>query len=525
MENGLALLQPSVIEKANMTERGCQVVYLLGVDIGTTNVKAALFDTHGNRICVVNEGYPTYRPFPGWVEQDPNHWWSATVRTISRLVSTVRVEPERIRAIGLSGHVRSAAILDRDFHPIRNGIVWSDTRTEAECRWLNEKMGHEFINITGNKAATTFSLPQIIWLRNNHPHQYEKISHICTPKEFVIHKLTGVFAGDVSDQSGSLLMDVKKRNWSEQLLSKLELPREWFPPLYESQEVIGEIGAYASKHTGLQEGTPVVAGGGDNSCAAIGSGIHRQGIALIIIGTAGIVLSQLDEPKGDSEARLDLFCNSIPNKWYLIGLIQSAGFSLQWLANRLLEERNADLKPNYQLSSSEWLSTVERRLASIPPGSEGLVFLPYLQGQGSPNRDPKATGVFYGISGAHKNEHLIKATMEGVGFCIRQCMDVLRQRTEINEIRCAGKGVTNKTWLQIVSDILGQPIWTVATDEETSLGAAILAGVGVGIFDTIEEGCNNMVKKGEECTPDDTRVRRFEECYGLFNSISSKLDI
>ena len=525
MAKELASFQLSVIRKDNMTERGCEVAYLLGVDIGTTNVKAALFDTRGNRICVVNEGYPTYRPFPGWVEQDPNHWWSATVRTISQLISTTGIEPKRIRAIGLSGHVRSAAILDRNFNPIRNGIVWSDTRTEAEYRWLNEKMGDELISITGNKAATTFSAPQIIWLRNNYPHQYEKISYICTPKEFVIHKLTNVFAGDVSDQSGSLLMDAKKRNWSEQLLAKLELPREWFPPLYESQEVIGEIGAYAAAHTGLQEGTPVVAGGGDNSCAAIGSGICRKGIALIIIGTAGIVMSQLDEPKGDPEARLDLFCNSIPDKWYLIGLIQSAGFSLQWLANRLLQEKNADLEPNQQISSSEWLSKIEKDLALIPPGSEGLVFLPYLQGKGSPNRNSKATGVFCGMSGAHKNEHLIRAAMEGVGFCIRQCMDVLRQRTEINEIRCAGKGVTNETWLQIVSDILGQPIRTVATDEETSLGAAILAGVGAGIFSTVEEGCNNMVRKGVECTHDNTKANQYEECYGLFNSISSRLDI
>jgi xylulokinase len=497
--------------------------YLLGIDIGTTNVKAVLFNTKGNSVGCVNRPYPTSHPFPGWSEQNPEDWYATSISAIRELLTQTAINPSNIISAGFAGHIRSIAFLDKYFGTVYPGIVWSDTRSSKTVDRLNDEMEDFLVEVTGNQAATNFSLSQILWMKENHPEVIEKTRYYVTPKDYVIYRLTGKLASDSSTQSGSLLLDIDRKDWSNRLLIRLGISRECLPVILRSIDVVGRITKTAAENSGLMSGMPVVVGGGDNDCAAIGSGAYISGTTSISLGTAGIILTLIDRPIRSAAGKLDVFSHVIPEAWYAMGMVKSAGFAFEWLKNRLIDERYALLGSEKRMSMDDWLENGADFSRNFVPGSNGLFCFPYYQGRGNPDKNPDATGVFWGLTESHINKQLIQSTMEGVGYCIRQCVDTISEIAPLNEIVCCGKGSSNTLWINIIANILGKPVWTSGGIGEGALGAAILAATGAGLYGTVQLACENMTKRDKQFLPQDEIVLAYEDYFARFCSLSDIL--
>lgn len=379
--------------------------YLIGIDIGTSGTKAALFDIDGNAIKSSTAEYGMSQPYNGWAEQDPQDWWNAVQKTLADIWT------DGIVGIGLSGQMHGLVMLDENNEVIRPAIIWCDQRTAAECDEITDIIGRKrLIDITANPALTGFTASKIMWVKKHEPENYAKCRHILLPKDYIRFKLTGEFATDVSDAGGMQLLDIKNRCWSDEVAEKLGIDTDMLPKVYESTEI-----------TGYYKGVPVAAGGGDNACAAVGCGIVSSGKAFTTIGTSGVVYAHTDTPIIDSDGKIHTFCAAVPGKWHVMGVTQAAGLSLKWFRENFAAE----------LSYKE----IDERANKIPIGSERLLYLPYLMGERTPHLDPFARGVFFGISAMHKREHFMRAVMEGVAFSLRDCLEVLKENSiEINEM-------------------------------------------------------------------------------------------
>ena len=498
------------------------MAYLMGVDIGTTGTKALLVDEQGRAVASATAEYPLSVPRPNWAEQDPAHWWEATQKTVRELLGRSGVRAPEVAGIGLSGQMHGSVFLDEAHEVVRPAILWCDQRTARQCEWITEAVGQEaLVAETCNPVLTGFTAPKIIWLRDEEPEHYARVRKVLLPKDYVRFRLTGEFATEVSDASGTSLLNVRERRWSQLVLDRIGLPREYLPEVYESPEVSGRISAAAAAATGLAEGTPVVGGGGDQAAGAVGNGIVRTGVVSSTVGTSGVVFAHLDEPRMDEQLRTHTFCHAVPGKWHVMGVVLSAGGSLRWLRDALCSEEKAVAE---RLGCDPYaLITAEG--AEAPVGAEGLTFLPYLTGERTPYPNPNARGVFFGLSLRHDKRHLIRAVMEGVAYALRDSFEVMAAMgTPMSEVRASGGGARSSEWLQMQADVTARPHVVINVDEGPALGVALLAGVGAGVWGTVPEACDAAIQVERSCEPAPASCALYDRGYALYQTLYRQLE-
>ena len=464
---------------------------LVGLDVGTSGVKALAVAPDGEVVAKAEVAYPLSTPRPGWSEQDPADWWRGTSEALDALGAT------DVAGIGLSGQMHGLVALDDAGEVVRPAILWNDQRTAEECREIEERVGFDrLVELTGNRALTGFTAPKLLWLRKHEPEAYERIAKIMLPKDYVRLKLCGEHAIDVADASGTLLFDVARRRWSEEVLDALEIPREWLPRVLESPEVSGETG----------DGVPVAAGAGDQAAGAIGVGVVDPGPASVVLGTSGVVFSGLDAYRADPQARVHVFCHAVPGVWHAMGVMLSAAGSLQWFHDRL----------GGGAPYAELIAEAER----WEPGAEGLTFLPYLAGERTPHADPDARGAFTGLSLRHDRGALVRAVLEGVAFGLRDCLDVVLDVGAAPEIaRVSGGGARNELWLRIVASVLELPVERLAIEEGAAYGAALLGGVAGGVFDSPAEAVQACVRPVGRVDPVSGWIAPYRELRARFRAL------
>ncbi len=497
------------------------MAYLLGLDVGTTGTKALLIDETGAIVASALSEYPLATPRPNWAEQDPADWWRATCETIRAVLAETNISGGEISGIGLSGQMHGSVFLDEDDEVIRPAILWCDQRTSEQCAWITEAVGEDdIIAETCNPVLTGFTAPKIIWLRQNEPENYDRLRKVLLPKDYVRFRLTGEYATEVSDASGTSLFNVPQRRWSDLILERIDLPGEVLPDVYESPEVTGQITEAAAAATGLAAGTPVVGGGGDQAAGAVGNGIVETGIISSTVGTSGVVFAYLDEPLRDEQLRTHTFCHAVPGKWHVMGVVLAAGGSFRWLRDTLCAEEiaaaeSADRDP-YELMT--------QAAASVPAGAEGLVFLPYLTGERTPHADPNARGVLFGLTIRHTRAHIIRAVMEGVAFAMRDSFEIIRTMgVEARQVRASGGGARSKLWRQIQADVTGQAHCTINVDEGPAFGVGLLAGVGTGVWSSVPEACAATIRVVDELPPLPEHCELYKPYYCLYQQLYRQL--
>jgi len=456
---------------------------LIGLDVGTTAVKGVAIAHDGTVLARAEAGYPLSTPRPGWAEQDPEDWWRATVAVLERLAADAGTPA----GIGLSGQMHGLVALDAAERVLRPAILWNDQRTGAECREIEDTIGLErLIALTGNRALPGFTAPKLLWLRRHEPDVYARIAQICLPKDYVRLRLTGEHATDVSDASGTLLLDVAARAWSAQVLDALELDHAWLPAALESPVASGVTSADAV--AGLAAGIPVAAGGGDQAAGAVGVGVDRPGPVSVVLGTSGVVFAALERYAADAEGRVHAFCHAVPDVWHAMGVMLSAAGSLRWFRDTAAPGVSYEA---LTAAAEPW-----------PPGAEGLTFLPYLAGERTPHADPDARGAFVGLSVRHDRGALARAVLEGVAFGLRDSLDLLVAIGVAPEFgRVSGGGARSQLWLEIVASMLELPLERVAVDEGAAFGAALLGGVAAGVWDDVHAAVAATVKPGAPVEP------------------------
>jgi xylulokinase len=480
---------------------------LLGLDLGTSAVKAVICDDHGTVRAAASAPYPIGQPRPGWSEQDPRDWWSGTIAAMRGALDRSGASPEGIAAIGLSGQMHGSVLLPadalgsggRDAEPLRPAILWNDQRTAAQCARIEHAAGgrRALVEMVGNAALPGFTLPKLLWVREHEPETWRRTAAILLPKDYLRLRLTGDLATDVGDASGLLLLDVDNRRYSDRALRLFDINPSMLPSPVESTAPTGEVSRWAASQTGLRAGTPVVGGSGDNQAGAIGAGVVRPGMILATLGTSGVIYAHSEQPHrdlGDPPGRVHTMCAATGTErqrgqWCITGCMLSAAGSLQWCQGTLWPET-----PIEQL-----LTEAE----SAPAGSAGLTFLPYLTGERCPHPDPQARGAWVGLTSRHSRAHMIRAVLEGVAFGLAQILDLQRSiGIEARTARVGGGGAKSRLWRQMLADQLNVPIASTNTEEGPAYGAALLAGVGAGIWPTVEDACHACVKETERLEPD-----------------------
>ncbi|MCU0522466.1 MAG: xylulokinase [Anaerolineae bacterium] len=480
----------------------------LGTDVSTTGAKALLIDEAGGVVASATTPLPLSTPRPLWSEQDPRDWWDGIVASIRRALADAGATGDEVKAVGMTGQMHGLTLLDAKGGVLRPAILWNDQRTSAQCDEIHTKVGLErFIQITGNKALTGFTAPKILWVREHEPEVYARAAQVLLPKDYIRYRLTGEYGTDKAGAAGTVLFDLKARDWSPEVLAALEIPAAWLPETREGPEVTSVISQAAAELTGLKAGTPVVGGGGDQAAGAVGVGAVIPGIVSLVLGTSGVVFASTSEPFIEPEGRLHAFCHSVPNTWHLMGVMLSAAGSLQWFRDTLA--------PN--LSFDE----LTARAAVIPAGAEGLLFLPYLTGERTPYPDPVARAGFVGLTLRHGKDAMARAVLEGVAFGLRDSMELMKQSGlgQITQVRVAGGGAKSALWRQILADVMDSELVTVNTTEGAAYGAAVLAGVGAGTWANVPEACAAVVKVVDRVTPQPTQVATYEMLYPLYRGL------
>lgn len=497
--------------------------YLLGIDVGTSGTKALLINASngGEVVATSTKTYPLYTPKPQWAEQEPEDWWQATIAAIKDIITQSGVNPKNIKGMGLSGQMHGSVFLDADNQVIRPAILWCDQRTQAECDWITDTVGCEkVVELICNPVLTGFTAGKIIWLRNNEPKAFERVRKILLPKDYIRFKLTGEFATEVSDASGTALFNVKKRDWAYEMLDDMEIPKEWMPKAYESPEVSGKISAEAASLTGLAKGMPVVGGGGDQAAGAVGNGIVESGIISSTVGTSGVVFAFADKPVVDPKLRVHTFCHAVPDKWHVMGVMLSAGGSLRWYRDTFCESEAAVARA----MDTDAYDVISEEASKAPVGSEGLMMLPYLTGERTPYPDPHARGVFFGITLRSNKAHFSRAVLEGVSYGLRDSFSILEEMgVPISEVRASGGGARSELWRHIQADVTGYNHVTINIDEGPALGVALLAGVGTGIYPSVEEACRQVIKVVNTTPVNIANKATYDKYYPVYQSLYQSL--
>lgn len=491
--------------------------YLIGIDLGTSATKTVLFDEDGRMIASASQEYPLYQPQNGWAEQKPEDWRDAALSTIAQVVKKSGVDKEEIKGLGISGQMHGLVMLDKNGEVIRPAIIWCDQRTAKECEEITEKIGKErLIEITANPALTGFTASKILWVRNHEPENYAKCRHILLPKDYVRYILTGEFATEVSDASGMQLLDVPNRCWSDEVLEKLEIDKSLLAKVYESVEVTGTILPEIAEKTGLSVATAVVGGAGDNAAAAVGTGIVREGSAFTTIGTSGVVFAHTDNVTIDKKGRVHTFCCAVPNAWHVMGVTQGAGLSLKWFRDNFCQ----DYMERAKQEGKDAYDYINADVAETPIGSNRLIYLPYLMGERTPHLDPDCRGVFFGLSAIHTRKDMLRAVMEGVSYSLKDCNDILKEMgVEVDEMMACGGGGKSPVWRQMLADMYHCKVKTVTAEEGPALGAAILAGVGTGIYENVQAACDKVIKTDKECTPISENTVQYKAYHQIYQNL------
>ena len=498
--------------------------YFLGVDIGTSGTKTILINEKGRILAEASASYRLFHPKPMWSEQNPDDWWKATVKTIREVVAKADKPKESIKAIGLSGQMHGSVFLDKEDKVIRPALLWNDQRTAAECEEIESRAGgrRRLINMVANPALTGFNAPKILWLRNNEPRNFEKVAKVLLPKDDVRRRLTGGYATEVSDASGMLLLDVKKRKWSKTLLNKLDLDESLLGEVFESEDVTGNLTKGAAKTLGLTTDCVVVGGAGDCAANAVGTGVVKSGILSTSIGTSGVMFVHSDEVQVDPQGRLHTFCHAVRGKWHMMGVNLCAGGSLQWFAETLCKELGDKV-----------YDVLNREAARATPGSEGLFFLPYLAGERTPHADPDARGCFVGLTLAHQRGQIARAIMEGVTYSMRDSLEIIQgMNVPVKQVRVSGGGSRSKLWRQLQADVFGTKAVTINAEQGPAYGVALLAAVGAGAYKNIQQACSATIRETSVTLVDlktkrvyDARFPTYQNLYqslkGDFKSISA----
>jgi xylulokinase len=480
----------------------------LGIDVSTTGAKALLIDEGGKVRASATTALTLQTPKPLWSEQDPHEWWKGTAASIRQALADAGAKGEDVAAVGLTGQMHGLVLLDANRDVLRPAILWNDQRTGAECAEIHERVGQaELIQEVGNVALTGFTAPKILWVRNNEPEVYGKAKLVLLPKDYVRLRLTGEAAMDKADGSGTILFELKARDWSKTVLEKLEIPADWLPPTFEGPEITGKITAGAASETGLAEGTPVMAGGGDQSAGAVGAGAVRPGVVSLTLGTSGVIFATTDAPLVEPEGRLHAFCHAVPGKWHFMGVTLAAAGSLQWYHDTFT--------PN------DTFDAIVTEAGQAPAGSEGLVFLPYLSGERTPYPDPLARASFVGLTVRHGRAHTTRAVLEGVAFSMKDCFGLLQGAGlgEVKEVRIAGGGAKGALWRKIVASALGLPMVTVNSTEGGAFGAALLGGVGGGAWSSVEEACDATIAVTGRDEPVAEWTKAYDDLYPRYREL------
>ena len=492
------------------------MAYLLGIDISTTGNKALLIsarpDDAGDVIGVAVSENPISTPMPLWSEQDPVDWWTGIQAAIRQVLSESGVTGDQVIGVGLTGQMHGLVLLDEEGQVLRPSILWNDQRTGDQCAWITQTVGlQNLLAWTGSPALTGFTAPKILWVREHEPEVYARVAHVLLPKDYVRLKLTGVYATDMAGASGMTLLDLKQRDWSAEMLAALDIPAAWLPATHEGPAITGTISAQAAAATGLHPGTPVVGGGGDQAAGAVGVGAVRPGVVGLVLGTSGVVFAPTAAPLVEPEGRLQAHCHAVPGRWHFMGVMLSAAGSLRWYRDTVAPGTGYDdlLAP----------------AASVPPGSEGLVFLPYLTGERAPYPDPNARGAFIGLTVRHGMPHMTRAVLEGVAFGLRDSMELIANAGlgQIEQVRVSGGGARSALWRQILADILDTELVTVNTTEGAAYGAALLAGVGVEVWPDVDAACDATVQIVDRVTPQRAAVARYEHVYAIYRRLYGTL--
>lgn len=457
--------------------------YFIGIDSSTTATKALLMAENGDVLGVVTSTYIYETPQPLWSEQHPALWWQATMDAVRQVMVKTAVSPQAICAIGLTGQMHGLVLLDAQGEVLRPALLWNDQRTGAECDEMRQLIGKQrLIEITGNDALTGFTAPKILWVKNNEPEVYGRIAHILLPKDYVRLQLTGEYATDKAGGAGTQLFDLRQRDWSQEVVAKLGIDPAWLPKSFEGTAVTGHLTLQAAEATGLPVGIPVMAGGGDQAANAVGTGAVVDGLVTLSLGTSGVIFASSERPIVEANGRLHAFCHAVPNKWHLMGVMLSAAGSLRWWRDTVAPE----------VDFVDLLAPA----ADVAAGSDGLLFLPYLSGERTPHPDPLARGGFVGLTTRHSQAHMTRAVLEGVAFGLRDGLELmgLAGLAEISQIRASGGGLRSPLWRQILADVLQAEIVTVNTTEGAAYGAAVLALVGAGGFDSVEAACAALIR-------------------------------
>ncbi|MFN3706252.1 MAG: xylulokinase [Thermoflexales bacterium] len=498
---------------------------LLGIDLGTTAVKALLINERGETLASATVEYPLSTPKPLWSEQDPADWWRGTAEAIRQVLAKAGVSGREVRGVGLSGQMHGLTLLDREGHVLRPAILWNDQRTAAQCEEIVQRAGGpaRLRELIANIPSPSYTAPKILWVRENEPEIYARVAHVLLPKDYIRYKLSGEFATEVGDATGMALLDVKQRRWSDEMLRLLDIPREWLPLCEESHVPTAQVSQVAAKETGLAAGTPIVGGSGDQPAAAVGLGSVREGIVNVTLGTSGVVFASVEHYPPIRDTAIEVFCHAAPNTWFFMGVMLSAGGSLRWhrdvvaLGNpRLVNPRNDQDPYDVLLAEAE----------TVPIGAEGLTFLPYLTGERTPHRDPLARGAFVGLTLRHTQAHLARAVVEGISFGLRDSIELMRELgLQVKEVRAAGGGAKNATWRQMLADIFQADITLVNSTEGGAFGVALLAGVGIGIWRDTREACDAVIRITTRTAPSEHPATRraYDEAYSRFRDLYPRL--
>lgn len=496
---------------------------VLGIDVGTGGTRALLIDEAGLVLASQTaEHQPFTSPETGWAEQDPRDWWRACCAAVRQLLSTDAARNSEITAVGFSGQMHGAVLLDADGNPLRPALIWCDQRTAQEASEITRQIGQDrLISLTCNPALTNFTLTKLMWVRRHEPQLFRSFRHLQLPKDYVRFRLTGEYAMDMTDASGTLLLDVANRRWSNEMAAATDIETGVLPRLLESCEVCGTVSNEGSAATGLKAGTPVVVGAGDQAAGAVGLGVVAPGAVHATIGTSGIVFASTDYPVMDPRGRLHTFCHAVPQRWHVMGVTQSAGLSLRWFRDCF--------GVNSQFGTDPYESLAQEA-ASAPPGSDGVMWAPYLMGERTPHLDPAARAALIGLAASHGRAHVIRAILEGVAFSLRDTLAIFEEmKVPVSSIRLGGGGARSSLWRQIQADVYARPVEIVQTEEGAAYGAALLAGVGAGIWKTVDDACRQAVRVRLSVEPNressqimQNQYRKYRRIYAALRAIADE---
>ncbi|MFD9627035.1 xylulokinase [Peribacillus muralis] len=480
--------------------------YVIGIDLGTSAVKTILVNETGEICAEASKSYPLFHERAGWSEQDPDDWVRGTIEALQEMMKKANVPAENIKGISYSGQMHGLVLLDEQQNVLRKAILWNDTRTTKQCEEITETLGEEILSISRNLVLEGFTLPKIRWVQENEPDLFQKAALFLLPKDYVRLKMTGEAHMDYSEAAGTLLLDVAKKEWSSAICETFDIPLSLCPPLVESTGQTGTLLSSIAEKTSLSSETPIFAGGADNACGAIGAGILSSGKTMCSIGTSGVILAHEDDSSLDLEGKVHFFNHCKKDAFYTMGVTLSAGHSLQWFKETFAKDESFD--------------ELLKEVGSIPPGSGGLIYAPYLVGERTPHPDSVIRASFIGMDSAHTRAHFAHAVMEGITFSLHESIDLFRKEGKnIDTVISIGGGAKNDVWLQMQANIFEAKVVKLQNEQGPALGAAMIAAAGSGMFGSLEECAAVFIKEGQAFMPDAERANQYQSLFSIYQTV------